>query len=74
MTFCKSLKIHFILYYPEEFAYNCTKNNQFQDSVKSAIGRNDKNEASIAKNMTVNGQKIGYVTKISNKLLKVQSY
>ena len=42
MTFCKRVEVHFILYYPEEFAYNRTKNNQFQDSIKSPIGRNDR--------------------------------
>jgi len=29
------------------------------------------NETFIAKNMTVNGQQVGYVTKISSKLLTV---
>lgn len=39
--------------------------------LKVLLAEMTENETLIAKNMTVNGQKIGYVTKISSKLLTV---
>ena len=42
--------------------------------LKVLLAEMTENETFIAKNMAVNGQKMGYVTKISSKLLTVQGY
>ena len=39
--------------------------------LKVLLAEMTENETFIAKNMTVNGQQVGYVTKISSKLLTV---